>query len=927
MRKTLFRLVFLLSIFFWVNANAQEKQPPLITGDFRGITIDEFVKQVEAQTNYHFYFDPAQFDLLIVNIEVKDKPVEDVLTEIFRNSDYSFAIDQQRIFLLKGQTIQTTLPASIAGKVKDSVYWKQIVAGASGLSNSKNKDIARSTLDNKLYEIGLKTNEIKPGNATLSGVIVDAQNSKVIPDVSIYVEGYDKEIVTDSEGRYSVALPKGKHILRVKAAGKKDMRYQLILYSDGDFNLSLIDDIPMLKEVIVSAERVANVNRVQMGVERLTIKSIKQMPVVFGEADILRAVLTLPGVKSVGEASTGFNVRGGAADQNLILFNDATIYNPSHFFGFFSAFNPEIVKQVELYKSSIPANYGGRLASVLDIAAREGSKEKITGSAGIGLLTTRVNVEGPITKNKSSFNFGGRTTYSNWLLKLLPDKYDYKNSKASFYDLNLFTSHTVDENNSIYFTGYFSQDRFNLNSDTTYGYTNRNLSLKWKHVFNRKLTGALTVGADHYDYINESDHNPVNAYKMDFSIGQSNLKADFNYNLSTKHQVDFGFSSIYYKLKPGSFLPNHKESKVAPQTVQTEQSLETAVYVSDRYDITQKLSVSPGIRYSFYNALGPQDVDVYANDLPKTDANRTSTVHYKNNSVIKTYHGPEFRFSARYNLTTSFSVKASYNTLRQYIHVLSNTAAISPTDIWKLSDYNIEPQTGQQVSVGLYKNLKSDSVELSMEVYAKRIKNYLDYKSGATLVLNDHIETDVFKTRGKAYGLELMIKKRAGKLNGWVSYTYSRILLKVDDPVAGETINKGEYYPANYDKPHDFTLIGNYRINHRFSLSFNTTYSTGRPITVPIGRFYYAGSERTLYSDRNSYRIPDYFRMDFSMNIEGNHKIHQLTHNSWTIGLYNMTGRKNPYSVYYISENGVVNGYKLSIFGSIIPFVNYNIRF
>jgi hypothetical protein len=414
---------------------------------------------------------------------------------------------------------------------------------------------------------------------------------------------------------------------------------------------------------------------------------------------------------------------------------------------------------------------------------------------------------------------------------------------------------------------------------------------------------------------------------MDFSINQSNLKGDFNYNLNLKHQVDFGFSSIYYKLRPGSFLPNDKESQVAPVTVQTEQALESAVYLSDRYDISRKLSFSPGIRYSIYNYLGPQEVDTYAPHLPKTDANHTGTVLYKNGSFIKAYHGPEIRLTARYNLTTSFSVKASYNTLRQYIHVLSNTANISPTDIWKLSDYNIEPQLGDQASIGLYKNFNSDSVELSVEVYTKRIKNYLDYKNGAILVLNDHIETDVFKTKGKAYGMELMLKKRVGKLNGWVSYSYSRILLKMDDANAGETINNGEYYPANYDKPHDFTLIGNYRINHRFSISFNMTYSTGRPITVPLGRFYYAGSERTLYAERNSYRIPDYFRTDFSMNIEGNHKVHQLTHNSWTIGLYNMTGRKNPYSVYYTSENGVVNGYKFSIFGSVIPFINYNIRF
>jgi len=414
---------------------------------------------------------------------------------------------------------------------------------------------------------------------------------------------------------------------------------------------------------------------------------------------------------------------------------------------------------------------------------------------------------------------------------------------------------------------------------------------------------------------------------MSFSIDQMNLKGDFDYNLSTQHNLDLGFSSIRYRLKPGSFQPDGKESQVTPLSIHTEQALESAVYISDRYDISQKFSLNPGIRYSIYNYLGPQDVNKYARNLPKTETNRISTDTYKSGAFIKSYHGPEFRITARYNLTSSFSVKASYNTLRQYIHMLSNTATISPTDVWKLSDYNIEPQLGNQISLGIYKNLKSDTIEMSVEVYQKTLRNYLDYKSGATLVLNEHIETDVFKSKGRAYGVELMIKKRAGKLNGWMSYTYSRILLKQNDPAAGEIINGGKEYPANYDKPHDFTMISNYRINQRFSISYNLTYSTGRPMTVPIGRFYYAGAERTLYGDRNSYRIPDYFRMDFSMNIEGNHKVHQKTHNSWTIGLYNVTGRKNPYSVYYVSENGVVNGYKLSIFGSIIPFVNYNIRF
>jgi len=705
----------------------------------------------------------------------------------------------------------------------------------------------------------------------------------------------------------------------------KDTRRQIVVYGEGKMNIELQGQVITLKNVIVSAQKLNNVRSTQMGVQRLDIKTIKQVPVVFGEADLLRVLLTLPGVKSVGEASTGLNVRGGSADQNLILFNDATIYNPSHFFGLFSAFNPEVVKDVELYKSSIPARYGGRLSSVIDINGREGNKKNFAGSAGIGLLTSRLNIEGPLIKDKSSFIVGARTTYANWLLKILPDK--YKNSRASFYDVNFNISHEINKKNNLYITGYMSKDRFNLNSDTIYDYGNQSISLKWKHVFSNKLSVIFTTGYDRYRYNIQSDHDSLSAYKLNFDVNQAYFKAHFNYYLSSYHTIEFGLNSIYYKLHPGSYQPSGGKSLVVPDEVQSEQGLESALYISDHYTITPALSLEAGIRYSMFNYIGPQTVNTYAPGLPKEEDNITGTITYGKGDFIKTYSGPEYRISMRYSFSDSFSVKAGYNSQRQYIHVLSNTTAQAPTDIWKLSDPNIKPQYGDQFSVGLYKNFKSNTIEASIEVYYKRIQDYLDYKSGAVLVLNHHIETDVINTKGKAYGVEVLIKKNTGKLNGWISYTYSRTLLKQDDPTAGEVINNGEYYPANYDKPHDLTVIANYRVNHRFSVSLNGTYSTGRPITVPIGTFYYAGSLRTLYADRNSYRIPDYFRMDFAINILGNHKVNQKTHNSWTVGVYNLTGRKNPYSVYFVSENGIVQGYKLSIFGSAIPYVNFNINF
>ncbi len=711
----------------------------------------------------------------------------------------------------------------------------------------------------------------------------------------------------------------------IKASGNRDSKRQVVVYGDGKLNIELREKVVSLKEVRIVSNRASNVKSLEMGVNRLDMKTIKKIPAVFGEPDILRVVLTLPGVQSVGEASTGFNVRGGSADQNLILLNDATIYNPSHFFGFFSAFNPDIVKEVQLYKSTIPEKFGGRLASVLEVTNRDGDKSKVTGSAGIGLITSRFNIEGPIDSGKTSFIFGGRTTYSNWMLKLLPD--DYEKSKASFYDFNLGVNHQINEKNNISLSAYYSKDNFKLNSDTNYNYNNRNISLKWKHSINQKLNGAFTIASDYYEYNIKSDVNPVNGYQLNFNINQSSLKYDMVYALTPKHKLNFGISSIHYKLQPGNFTPSGSESLVAPDIVPAEQALESALFIGDQFDVTNDFSINAGLRYSIYNYLGPQVIRNYAENLPVTEANLLGTTAYGKNKFINSYGGPEIRVSARYNFRPDFSIKAAYNTLRQYIHLLSNTTAIAPTDVWKLSDPNIKPQFGDQVSLGLYKNFESQGYETSVEVYYKKLEDFLDYKSGANLVLNQHIETDLISTKGKAYGIEFLIKRNYGKLNGWMSYAYSRTQLKMDDITIGPLVNGGRYYPANYDKPHAFNFTGNYRFKHRYNLSLNLTYSTGRPITLPIAKYYYGGSERVYYADRNANRIPDYFRSDISFNIEGNHKVHQRTHNSYTIGFYNLTGRKNPYSVYYTQEGGVINGYKLSIFASVIPFINYNIKF
>ncbi|HTQ28169.1 MAG TPA: carboxypeptidase-like regulatory domain-containing protein, partial [Puia sp.] len=765
-----------------------------------------------------------------------------------------------------------------------------------------------------------------PGNATIAGYIRDGKTGESISGAAVYIDNPPIGAVTDQYGFFSFTLPRGRHVLKISSVGMKDTKRQVMLYSDGRLNIELFEFVPSLKTITVISEKNSNVKRSQMGVEKLTIKTIKQVPVVFGEVDVLRAVMALPGVTSVGEASTGFNVRGGSADENLILFNDATIFNPSHFFGFFSAFNSDVVKDVNLYKGSIPEKYGGRLSSVLDITTNDGNQKKLSGVGGVGPLTARLTLDGPIGSDKTTFVVGGRTTYSNWLLNAIPGD-EYSNSSASFYDLNLHIRHEFSNKNSLYLTGYLSHDQFKLNSDTLYQYSNKNLNLKWNHHFNNKLSSVTTVGYDGYDYAISSESDPLTGYKLSFAINQSYLKADFTYTPNASHTIDFGLSSIYYQLQPGSYQPVGAKSLVIPQQLEREQALESAVYLGDKFIITPRLSLNAGIRYSLYNYLGPHDVYDYVPGQPRTTSTIIDTVSYPAGKLIKTYGGPEYRVSLRYTLSDNSSVKAGYNTLRQYTHVLSNTTSISPTDIWKLSDSHISPEFGDQFSVGYYQDFKSHNIETSVEVYYKRIQNYLDYKSGAVLLMNPHIETDVLNTRGKAYGAEFMIRKLQGKLNGWVSYTYSRTLLQEDDPLAGQTINNGAYYPANFDRPNNVNFIGNYKINHRFSISVNVNYSTGRPITLPVAIYDLGGGQRVYYSDRNQYRIPDYFRTDLSMNIEGNHKIKKFKHSSWTVGVYNLTGRKNPYSVYFVEQNGVIKGYQLSIFGAPIPFVTYNFKF
>lgn len=896
----------------------------LISGTYDSAKFDDLVRDIEKQTTYHIYYNPRATDSLRVTMSFQNSEVGPVLGQLFSGTDLHFAINSDNnIFVTEGREIMASLPDDFfnQGTTQNRVQ----TGPAFDYTEYEKREKQKKLVESRLYSIGAKTTNMV-GNGTLAGSVRDASSGEPVIGAAVYVENPMIGISTDQFGFYSLTLPKGRHELKIKSIGMKSTIRQIMVYGDGKLEIELEQDVTPLKEVVIESEKDVRVTGVAMGLEKLDIKTMKNMPLALGETDIMKVVLTLPGVQTVGEGTVGLNVRGGATNQNLILFNDAVVYNPSHLFGFFSTFNPDVLKNVELYKSGITADYGGRLSSVLDVSSREGNLKKFSGSGGISPITGRLTLEGPIIKDKTSFLIGGRSTYSDWILSKLDDP-RLNDSKASFYDVNLNISHKFGDKDNLYLSGYMSRDKFKLDQDTSYSYSDRNLSIKWKHIFNNRLFAVVTGGFSRYQYAVESNANPVNAFNMKFEVQQINGKIDFNYFLNAKHTIAAGLSSVRYQLKPGNLQPEGPESLVVPDVLETEQGQESAVYIGDNFEASPKLSLYAGVRYSYYQYLGPKTVYTYPAGSALDASVIQDTLYYDKGRTISSYHGAEPRFSARYSLTDKMSVKFSYNRMRQYIQMLSNTTAITPTDIWKLSDAYIKPQIGDQYSLGFYASLRKSTIDVSFEAYYKSMDNSIDFKNGATLLLNHHIETDVVNAQGKAYGAEFMIKKAAGKLNGWISYTWSRTFLQAKSENESETVNEGAWYPSSYDKPNAINLVGNYKFSRRFNFSMNTTYSTGRPITLPLAKYELGGSTRLYYSDRNQYRIPDYFRIDISINIEGNHKVKKLAHSSWTFAVYNLTGRRNAYSVFFRSENGQVNGYKLSVFGQPIPTITYNFKF
>ncbi|WP_235935403.1 TonB-dependent receptor [Flavobacterium ichthyis] len=766
---------------------------------------------------------------------------------------------------------------------------------------------------------------------TLSGTISDIETNEALIGVSLYFNEIKIGTTTNNYGFYSVTVPKGDYIITISYLGYNNIEERINLNQTQQKNFSLSYQSTGLAEVVIQANNdKTNIKRAEMSVNKLSIATVKKMPAVLGEVDVLKSILQLPGVTNAYEGATGFNVRGGSVDGNLVLLDEAIIYNTSHLFGFFSVFNSDVIKDLKLYKGGIPANYGGRTSSVLDIYQKEGNKKEFHANGGIGIVSSRLLLEGPIVKEKSSFVIAGRGTYGHLFLKLA----DEPNS-AYFYDLNTKFNYRFNDNNNIFISAYLGYDKIRLNDQLVNDYGNSFVNLRWNHIFSDKLfSNASIIYSDYYYGLQ------LSFIGLDWKsqIKNYNFKYDFKHYLSNDLTLSYGINSVRYVFNPGTINPIDETSSINPDQIARKYAFENALYVSAEHILSEKLSLTYGLRYSNFQRLGEEEISTYENDQAVIfnqdfqvyeEATPTGSIYYAKNKKIASFDNFEPRFSIAYALNDDQSVKASYNRISQYIHLISNTASVSPLDIWAPSDQFLKPEIADQVALGYFKNFKNDQYSLEVETFFKTIKNKTDYIDGAELIANKNIERVMLNGKARAYGIEVLAKKNSGKLTGWLSYTLSRAEQKTPGRNALEPgINNGNWYRANYDKTHNLGLTANYQLNPKWSFGGIFTYQTGRAATFPNGKYQYQGITVANYATRNEDSLSDYHHLDISATYIPQPEKVKKWQGEWVFSIYNVYARNNA-AAFNFSQNietGQSEAKKISIFG-LIPSITYNFKF
>ena len=764
---------------------------------------------------------------------------------------------------------------------------------------------------------------------TLSGTISDSNNNETLIGVNIYVPELKIGTSTNAYGFYSLTLPKGKYKFEFSYLGYQSVFEEIDFSENLKKNISFIASSEQLEEVVITEKSKSNIRKAEMSVNKLSIVNIKKMPVVLGEVDVLKSILLLPGVTNAGEGASGFNVRGGGADQNLILLDEAVIFNSSHVFGFFSVFNPDAIKDLKLYKGGIPARFGGRGSSVLDIYQKDGNSKEFHMNGGIGLISSRLLAEGPLVKDKGSFLIGGRASYAHLFLKLANN-----DNSAYFYDLNAKLSYKLDDKNNLFLSGYFGRDVFDLNGSFVNIYGNSTLNLRWNHLLNDKIFSNLSVIYSDYYYGLTLDFV---GFQYDSGIKNYNIKYDFKNYISDKLKLNFGANAIYYDFNPGTIKPNSTESGINYRQLEQKFAFEPSLYIEAEQDVTSKFSLMYGLRYSMFYRLGQSTVNLYANnqaveydDVLQIYKKGTpiGTRFYERNKTLASYDNFEPRFAVSYALSDNQSLKASYNRMTQYLQLISNTSSPAPLDVWTPSDRYIKPQIVDQVALGYFQNFKNDEYSLEVETFYKTVKNRIDYIDGADLIANEALEQIILNGQLRSYGLEVMLKKNTGRFNGWFSYTLSRSEQQTPGRTATEIgINNGEWYKSAFDKLHNLALTSAYDLSKKWSFGANFTLQSGQPVTFPNGQYQYQDISIPSYGLRNKERLPVYHHLDLSATYTPKPDKKKGWQGEWVFSIYNIYNRQNAASINFRqNDSGTNEAVRFSIFG-IVPAVSYNFKF
>ena len=767
---------------------------------------------------------------------------------------------------------------------------------------------------------------------TISGTITDASNGETVFGASVFLENTTIGAVTNAYGFYSITAEEGDYKLIVSYIGYATASQKITLNGNQNINFEITEASTALEEVLIVAEESERVNikSPQMSVSKLKVETIKQIPVVLGEVDIIKSIQLLPGVNNGGEGSSGFNVRGGAVDQNLVLLDEAIIYNTSHLFGFFSVFNADAIKDVKLYKGGIPARYGGRVSSVLDVRQKDGNSKKFELNGGIGLISSRLSAEGPVFSNKGSFLVAGRGSYAHLFLQATGGE-----NSAFFYDLNLKTNYNIDKKNKLYLSAYFGRDEFNFGANFNSGYGNASGNLRWNYIFSDRVFSNLSFIYSDYDYVLD-----FKSFDFDWisEITNYNIKYDLSYYQSNKLQLDFGFNAIYYDFNPGEINPTTETSSINPLILDQKRAFENGIYASAEYKFSEKLTATAGLRYSYFIRRGGQPLTVYENNLPVVynetlgvyeDGNAIGETNFAKNETIETYGNLEPRLALAYQINENSSFKAGYSYTAQYIHLLSNTLSVTPLDVWAPSGSFIKPQLSNQYAVGYFRNFKDKTYSLEVEGYYKTVDNRIDYVDGSDLIGQNTIETEILNGELRAYGLEFLIRKTKGNFTGWLAYTISKAEQRTPGGAAGGPgINNGNWYYAAQDRTHDVSLTGSYKLNDKWNFGANVIYQTGRPVTYPDGQYTYEDINVANFSDRNASRLTAYHRIDVSATYKPNRKPDKRWKGEWVFGIYNLYNRRNAASISFGQnrETGANEATRTAIFG-IVPSVSYNFKF